>query len=44
MTTVLGGNEIVNPFFVTEIYLQGGSRWKMTALEFTTRIEMQKQY
>lgn len=44
MTTVLGGNEIVNPFFVTEIYLQDGSRWKMISLVFTTRIEMQKQY
>ena len=37
-------NEIVNPFFVTEIYLQDGSRWKMIFLVFTTRIEMQKQY
>ena len=26
------------------LVLQDGSRWKMTALEFTTRIEMQKQY
>ena len=44
MTTVLGGNEIVNPFFVTEVYLHDGSRWKMISLVFTTRIEMQKQY
>ena len=41
LTAVVGGNEVINPFFVTEIYIQEGDSWKMTALVFTSRIEMQ---
>lgn len=40
LTAVVGGNEVINPFFVTEIYLQDGDKWKMTALVFTSRMEM----
>ncbi len=43
LTAVVGGNEVVNPFFVTEIYLKDGDGWKMTALVFTTRMERQPQ-
>ena len=41
LTAVVGGNEVINPFYVTEIYLRDGNEWKMTALVFTSRIEMQ---
>ena len=41
LTAVVGGNEVINPFYVTEIYLQEGDGWKMTALVFTSRMEMQ---
>ena len=41
MTAVVGGNEVVNPFYVTEIYLKEGGEYKMTALVFTSRMETQ---
>ncbi|MDR0685985.1 MAG: nuclear transport factor 2 family protein [Dysgonamonadaceae bacterium] len=35
LTAVVGGNEVVNPFMVTETYVRKGGKWKLAALAFT---------
>ena len=35
LTAVVGGNEVVNPFVVTEVYVQQGGTWKLGSLSFT---------
>jgi hypothetical protein len=35
LTAVVGGNEVVNPFMVTEIYVQIDGKWKLGSLSFT---------
>src|SRR5690349_14505210 len=35
LLAVVGGNEVTNPFFVTEVYIKENSRWKMGSLSFT---------
>jgi len=35
LTAVVGGNEVVNPFVVTEVYVRDGDRWKLASLSFT---------
>jgi 4-carboxymuconolactone decarboxylase len=35
LTAVVGGNEVVNPFTVTEVYVLQGERWKLASLSFT---------
>ena len=35
LTAVVGGNEVVNPFMVTEVYVRQGGAWKLVALSFT---------
>jgi hypothetical protein len=35
LTAVVGGNEVVNPFMVTETYVRKGGEWKLAALAFT---------
>lgn len=35
LVAVVGGNEVVNPFEVTEVYVQQGGAWKLAALSFT---------
>ena len=35
LVAVVGGNEVVNPFVVTEVYVQQGGAWKLAALSFT---------
>ena len=42
LTAVVGGNEVINPFYVTEIYLKDGNEYKMTALVFTSRMEVNR--
>ena len=32
---VVGGNEVVNPFVVTEVYVRQGDGWKLGSLSFT---------
>jgi hypothetical protein len=34
LVAVVGGNEVTNPFMVTEVYVQDGS-WKLASLSFT---------
>lgn len=35
LTAVVGGNEVVNPFVVTEVYVQQDGSWKLGSLSFT---------
>jgi len=35
LVAVVGGNEIVNPFTVTEVYVKVDAVWKLAALSFT---------
>jgi hypothetical protein len=38
LDAVVGGNEVSNPFFVTETYVQQGGSWKLAALAFTRQL------
>lgn len=35
LTAVVGGNEVVNPFVVTEVYVLIDGKWKLGSLSFT---------
>src|SRR5512140_2869203 len=35
LLAVVGGNEVVNPFMVTEVYVQQEAIWKLASLSFT---------
>ena len=35
LVAVVGGNEVVNPFMVTEFYLKENGRWNLTQLTFS---------
>jgi len=35
LVAVVGGNEVINPFNVTEVYVQLGGAWKLASLSFT---------
>jgi hypothetical protein len=35
LTAVVGGNEVVNPFMVTEVYVLIDGKWKLGSLSFT---------
>jgi hypothetical protein len=35
LVAVVGGNEVTNPFMVTEVYVKQGAAWKLGALSFT---------
>lgn len=35
LTAIVGGNEVVNPFNVTEVYVQRDGVWKLASLSFT---------
>jgi hypothetical protein len=35
LLAVVGGNEVINPFMVTEVYVQQESGWKLASLSFT---------
>ncbi len=35
LTAVVGGNEVVNPFMVTEVYVLENGVWKMGSLSFS---------
>jgi Domain of unknown function (DUF4440) len=37
LIAVVGGNEVVNPFMVTEVYIKQGATWKMGSLSFSTQ-------
>lgn len=35
LLAVVGGNEVTNPFVVTEVYVKEGGKWKLGSLSFT---------
>jgi len=35
LLAVVGGNEVTNPFEVTEVYVQQDGNWKLASLSFT---------
>jgi hypothetical protein len=35
LLAVVGGNEVTNPFVVTEVYVQLDGKWKLASLSFT---------
>ncbi len=35
LDAVVGGNEVTNPFTVTEVYVKVGGKWKLGSLSFT---------
>ena len=35
LVAVVGGNEVTNPFMVTEVYIQQDDSWKLASLSFT---------
>ena len=35
LLAVVGGNEVTNPFMVTEVYVQQDGNWKLASLSFT---------
>lgn len=35
LDAVVGGNEVTNPFVVTEVYVQEGGSWKLGSMSFT---------
>ena len=35
LVAVVGGNEVVNPFMVTEVYIRENGQWKMGSLTFS---------
>jgi hypothetical protein len=35
LVAVVGGNEVVNPFVVTEVYVRDGEKWMLGSLSFT---------
>jgi hypothetical protein len=35
LLAVVGGNEVTNPFMVTEVYIKQDGRWKLGSLSFT---------
>jgi len=38
LLAVVGGNEVTNPFEVTEVYVQENGKWQIAALSFTKLI------
>lgn len=37
LLAVVGGNEVINPFMVTEVYLKENGKWRMGSLTFSTQ-------
>ena len=35
LVAVVGGNEVINPFVVTEVYVRQSGAWKLASLSFT---------
>ncbi len=43
LTAMVGGNEVITPFFVTEVYNKHNDGWKLTVLAFTSRPQMPRK-
>jgi Domain of unknown function (DUF4440) len=40
LLAVVGGNEVTNPFVVTEVYVQQNGSWKLASLSFTRLLNL----
>jgi hypothetical protein len=43
LDAVVGGNEVTNPFMVTEVYVQENSSWKLASLVFSKLLSPEDQ-
>lgn len=43
LLAVVGGNEVTNPFIVTEVYVKKGTNWKLASLSFTKTLTPEKK-
>ena len=43
LLAVVGGNEVINPFMVTEVYVQQKGDWKLASLSFTKLLTPEQQ-
>jgi len=46
LLAVVGGNEVINPFMVTEVYLKENGKWRMAQLTFShlrREVKMKKE-
>jgi len=39
LDAVVGGNEVSNPFIVTEVYVQQNGKWRLGSLSFTRLLQ-----
>ena len=39
LDAVVGGNEVTNPFVVTEVYVRQNGRWRLASLSFTRLLQ-----
>jgi len=44
LLAVVGGNEVTNPFVVTEVYVQQDDSWKLASLSFTRLLTPEQQH
>ncbi|HMN60607.1 MAG TPA: nuclear transport factor 2 family protein [Anaerolinea sp.] len=44
LLAVVGGNEVTNPFMVTEVYVQQDGSWKLGSLSFTRLLTPEQQH
>jgi hypothetical protein len=44
LLAVVGGNEVTNPFIVTEVYVQQEGNWKLASLSFTRLLTPEQRH
>ncbi len=44
LVAVVGGNEVTNPFVVTEVYVQQSGSWMLASLSFTRLLTPERQH
>jgi hypothetical protein len=44
LLAVVGGNEVTNPFMVTEVYVQQDGSWKLASLSFTKLLTPERHH
>ena len=44
LLAVVGGNEVTNPFVVTEVYVQQDGSWKLASLSFTRLLSPEQHH
>ena len=44
LLAVVGGNEVTNPFMVTEVYVQQDDSWKLASISFTKLLTPERHH